>query len=89
MINAFGYAIQELLRRRPAHIIVQMIDELVTKTTMTELEHFFLISSWDVVCADASKERATVIANVPAQKAAAQRLVIAITTGTFAVEASE
>lgn len=89
MINAFGYAIQELLRRRPAHIIVQMIDELVTKATMTELEHFFLISSWDGVCADASKERATVIANVPAQKAAAQRLVIAITTGTFAVEASE
>lgn len=41
---------------------------------MTELEDFFLISSWDGVCADASKERATVIASVPAQKAAAQGL---------------
>ncbi|RSC60586.1 hypothetical protein [Citrobacter amalonaticus] len=48
MINAFGFAIQELLRRRPAHIIVQMIEELVTKATMTELEDFFLISSWEV-----------------------------------------
>ncbi|HFG2882228.1 DGQHR domain-containing protein [Citrobacter amalonaticus] len=83
MINAFGFAIQELLRRRPAHIIVQMIEELVTKATMTELEDFFLISSWGGVCADTSKERATVIASVPAQKAAALRLVAAITTGTF------
>lgn len=89
MINAFGYAVQELLRRRPAHIIVQMIEELVTKATMTELEDFFLISSWDGVCADASKERATVIASVPAQKAAAQRLAMAITAGTFAMETAQ
>ncbi|EFN6540577.1 DGQHR domain-containing protein [Salmonella enterica subsp. enterica serovar Typhimurium] len=89
MINAFGYAVQELLRHRPAHIIVQMIEELVTKATMTELEDFFLISSWDGVCADASKERATVIASVPAQKAAAQRLAMAITEGTFAMEAAQ
>lgn len=89
MINAFGYAIQELLRHRPVHIVVQMIEELVTKSTMTELENFFLISSWDGVCADASKERATVIACVPAQKAAAQRLSMAISTGTFAVEAAQ
>ncbi|MDX7393860.1 DGQHR domain-containing protein [Citrobacter freundii] len=89
MINAFGYAVQELLRHRPAHIIVQMIEELVTKATMTELEDFFLISSWDGVCADASKERATVIASVPAQKAAAQRLAMAITAGTFSMEAAQ
>lgn len=89
MINAFGYAVQELLRRRPAHIIVQMIEELVTKATMTELEDFFLISSWDGVCADARKERATVIASVPAQKAAAQRLAMAITAGTFSMEAAQ
>ncbi|EEW1924042.1 DGQHR domain-containing protein, partial [Escherichia coli] len=83
MINAFGYAMQELLRHRPAHIIVQMIEELVTKSTMAELEDFFLISSWDGVCADASKERATVIASIPAQKAAAQELALAITAGAF------
>ncbi|MCX8985056.1 hypothetical protein [Citrobacter portucalensis] len=71
------------------HIIVQMIEELVTKATMTELEDFFLISSWDGVCADVSKERATVIASVPAQKAAAQRLAMAITAGTFAMEAAQ
>lgn len=89
MINAFGYAIQELLRRRPAHIIVQMIEDLVTKATMTELENFFLISSWDGVCADASKERATVIASIPAQKAAAKRLVAAISTQAFIGEAAQ
>lgn len=89
MINAFGYAMQELLRHRPAHIIVQMIEELVTKATMTELEDFFLISSWDGVCADASKERATVIASVPAQKAAGQRLAKVIATGTFTVESAQ
>ncbi|MEG9766770.1 DGQHR domain-containing protein [Enterobacter hormaechei] len=79
MINAFGYAMRELLRHRPAHIIVQMIEELVTKATMAELEDFFLISSWDGICADTSKERATVVANVPAQKAAAKRLALVIT----------
>lgn len=89
MINAFGYAMQELLRHRPAHIIVQMIEELVTKATMDELEDFFLISSWDGVCADASKERATVIASIPAQKAAAQGLAMAITTGTFSARSAK
>lgn len=89
MINAFGYAMQELLRHRPAHIIVQMIEELVTKATMTELEDFFLISYWDGVCADASKERATVTASVPAQKAAGQRLAKVIATGTFTVESAQ
>lgn len=89
MINAFGYAMQELLRHRPAHIIAQMIEELVTKSTMAELEDFFLISSWDGVCADASKERATVIASIPAQKAAAQGLAMAITAGTFSARSAQ
>ncbi|MDD8662733.1 DGQHR domain-containing protein [Escherichia coli] len=89
MINAFGYAMQELLRHRPAHIIVQMIEELVTKSTMAELEDFFLISSWDGICADASKERATVIASIPAQKAAAQGLALAITTGEFSARSAQ
>lgn len=84
MINAFGYAIQELLRHRPAHIIVQMIEELVSKATMLDLENFFHISSWSGICANTDKERATVIASIPAQKAAARRLVKVIIEQKFA-----
>lgn len=80
MINAFGYAIQELLRHRPAHIIAQMIEELVNNSTMSELENFFFISSWSGVCASTDKERATIIASVASQKAAAIRLIQAITS---------
>ncbi|WP_423731649.1 DGQHR domain-containing protein [Hafnia paralvei] len=83
MINAFGYAMQELLRHRPAHIIAQMIEELVNNSTMSELENFFLISSWSGVCASTDKERATVIASVASQKAAAIRLIQAITSKSF------
>ncbi|EMN5401269.1 DGQHR domain-containing protein [Enterobacter kobei] len=86
MINAFGYAIQELLRHHPVHAITLMIEQLVSNATMSELEDFFLISSWSGVCANTEKERATVISNVPAQKAAARRLVKAITTKTFTLE---
>lgn len=86
MINAFGYAIHELLIHHPVRSVVLMIEELVNKATMSDLENFFLISSWSGVCANTEKERATVIAGVPAQKAAAQRLIVAINTGTFSVE---
>lgn len=87
MINAFGYAMQELLRHRPAHIIVQMIEELVNNSTMSELENFFLISSWSGVCASTEKDRATVIASVASQKAASVRLIQAITAKSFEVAA--
>lgn len=85
MINAFGYAIQELLKRNPTHAVVQMIDDLVEKATMADLENFFLISNWSGICASTEKERATVIASVPAQKAAGQRFVAAINSGSFVV----
>lgn len=85
MINAFGYAIQELLRHHPVRGIVLMIEELVNNANMCELENFFLISSWSGVCASTEKERATVIASVASQKAAAVRLAKAITTKSFKV----
>ncbi|WP_194205782.1 DGQHR domain-containing protein [Superficieibacter sp. 1612_C1] len=85
MINAFGFALQELLKHHPLHAVLLMIEELVAKATMQELENFFLISSWAGICANAEKDRATVIASVPAQKTAAHRLVMAIKEGTFDV----
>lgn len=88
MINAFGYAVRELIKHRPARGIVLLIEDLTTKSTSLDLENFFLISNWGGVCANTDKERATVIASVPAQKSAAQRLVQVINNGTFALEAS-
>lgn len=88
MVNAYGYAIQELLRRHPVRGIVLMIEELVTKANAAELEDFFLISAWSGVCANTEKERATVIASVPAQKAAARRLVAVITARTLTAATS-
>ncbi|WP_279047302.1 DGQHR domain-containing protein [Cedecea davisae] len=89
MINAFGFAMQELLKHHSVRGIALMIEELATKSTIMDIENFFLISSWAGVCANTEKERATVIASVPAQKAAAQKLVAAIKTGKFTMEASD
>lgn len=86
MINAFGYAMQELLKHYPVRSIVLMIEELTSKATSFDLENFFMISNWGGVCANTEKERATVIASVPAQKAASVKLAQAITTKSFRVE---
>lgn len=86
MINAFGYAMQELLKHYPVRSIVLMIEELTSKATSFDLENFFMISNWGGICANTDKERATVIASVPAQKAASVKLVQAITTKSFRVE---
>lgn len=86
MINAFGYAMQELLKHYPVRSIVLMIEELTSKATSFDLENFFMISNWGGICANTEKERATVIASVPAQKAAAVKLAQAITTKSFRVE---
>lgn len=87
MINAFGYAMQELLKHYPVRSIVLMIEELTSKATSFDLENFFMISNWGGICANTEKERATVIASVPAQKAAAVKLTQAITTKSFRVAA--
>lgn len=89
MINAFGYAISELLRHHPVQGIVLMIEELVSKATMSDLENFFLISSWSGICSSTIKERATVITGVQAQKAAAHKLITAISTKTFKTKTTE
>lgn len=87
MINAFGYAMQELLKHYPVRSIVLMIEELTSKATSFDLENFFMISNWGGICANTEKERATVIASVPAQKAAAVKLAQAITAKSFKVTA--
>lgn len=85
MINAFGYAVQHLLADNSARDVVGMIDALVQSTGTADREDFFLATNWGGICVNANKERPTVIANVAAQKAAAERLVTAFTRKTLQV----
>ncbi|HCB0697259.1 TPA: DGQHR domain-containing protein [Klebsiella pneumoniae] len=75
MINAFGYAVQRLMDEHSIVDIVQMIEELSNNAGSSEMEDFFLISRWGGICVNAEKERPTIIASIPAQKAAAELLV--------------
>ncbi|STW30683.1 Uncharacterised protein [Klebsiella michiganensis] len=68
MINAFGYAVQRLSEGRGVRGVTLMIEDLVMNTGIAEREDFFLISSWDGICASCEKARPTVIANVSAQR---------------------
>ncbi|ECA5248670.1 DGQHR domain-containing protein [Salmonella enterica subsp. enterica serovar Lomalinda] len=75
MINAFGYAVQRLMVDHSIVDIVRMIEDLASNAGSSEMEDFFLISRWGGICANTEKDRPTIIASVPAQKAAAERLV--------------
>ncbi|EEU9533591.1 DGQHR domain-containing protein [Escherichia coli] len=75
MINAFGYAVQRLMTDHSIRDITVMIEDLALNTNPEEMEDFFMISRWGGICVNTEKERPTIIASVPAQKAAAERLV--------------
>lgn len=75
MINAFGYAMQSLLSAHSVSEVLELLKTFVLNADLAERENFFLISNWGGVCANTDKEKPTVIANVAAQKAAAERLV--------------
>lgn len=75
MINAFGFAIQHLLAEHSVSEVLEMLRALIINDSLSAREDFFLISNWGGICASTDKEKATVIANVAAQKAAADRLV--------------
>ena len=75
MINAFGYAVQRLMAENSIVDIVQMIETLANDVGSSAMEEFFLISKWGGICANTAKEKPSVIANVAAQKAAAEILV--------------
>lgn len=79
MINAFGYAMQTLLAEHSVDEVTQIVYGFINGAGLAERESFFLISNWGGICANTEKEKATVIANVAAQKAAADRLVKVLT----------
>ena len=83
MINAFGYAVQRLMADHSIVNIVQMIEDLASNAGTSEMEDFFLLARWGGVCVNAEKDRPTIIASVPAQKSAAERLVSVIRNGAL------
>lgn len=78
MINAFGYAVQQLLKEHQIKEVINLIFSLADKTDTWEKENFFKIPNWRNICVDVSKDKPSIIANVSAQKAAAAMLVSVI-----------
>ncbi|EEW7518328.1 DGQHR domain-containing protein [Escherichia coli] len=83
MINAFGFAVQQMMVNHSIAEITSMIEKLCATTSSAEREDFFLIDNWAGICTKASQEKLSVIANVAAQKAAANRLIQAFTKGSL------
>lgn len=86
MINAFGYAVQQMMVNHSIKEIISMIETLCANTDFAERENFFLMDNWVGICTKASQEKLSVIANVAAQKAAANRLIQAFTKGSLGAE---
>ncbi|EPQ4686384.1 DGQHR domain-containing protein [Citrobacter freundii] len=89
MINAFGYAMQTLLAEHSVDEVTGMIEGLVNSAALAEREDFFLIGNWGGVCANTEKDKPTVIANVAAQKAAADRLVKVVSQESLTVNVED
>lgn len=79
MINAFGYALQRLLADHTVREVIAMIEALAMATGTADREDFFLMTNWGGICTNTDKDKPTVIANVAAQKAAAERLALVFT----------
>ncbi|EBZ6776919.1 DGQHR domain-containing protein [Salmonella enterica] len=83
MINAFGYAIAELLKANTVNSVISMVENLAVNTDTWQKESFFLNENWSGVCVDYSGNRPVIIANAAGQRAAAAHLINAIKRGSF------
>ncbi|EGH9360812.1 DGQHR domain-containing protein [Salmonella enterica] len=83
MINAFGYAVADLLKDNDVNKVVSLIETLSMSTDNWQKEKYFLIENWTGVCVDASKDNPVIIANVQGQRSAAMRLISLIKNGSF------
>ncbi|EBG5498726.1 DGQHR domain-containing protein [Salmonella enterica] len=81
MVNAFGFAVQELLENMTVLSLCQRLKDMAAQTSRRERDDFFLYSQWQGLCV--SKETGKIMANIRGQRAAATRLVSAIKSGTF------
>ena len=76
MINAFGFAIKELLGEMTVSELTERLDKMGDKTKMSSRDNYFVYTNWIDSCV--SRETGKIIASVKGQRAAAVHLVKAI-----------
>lgn len=56
MINAFGFAVQQMMVNHSIAEITSMIEKLCATTSSAEREDFFLMDNWAGICTKASQK---------------------------------
>lgn len=81
LVNAFGFAVQELLESMTVYQVCERLDEMVDCSSRRERDDFFLYEHFAGLCV--SRETGKIIANIRSQRAAATRIVAAIKAGSY------
>lgn len=83
MLNAFGYAVQQLLEQHEPDCVIDMVNTLAASADLQTREAYFLSTRWEGICVNTSKARPTLMANAAAQKMAAAELVSVLERGAL------
>lgn len=83
MLNAFGYAVQQLLEQLEPDSVIDKINTLAASADLQAREAYFLAARWEGICVNTSKARPTLMANAAAQKAAAAELASVLQRGAL------
>ncbi|KAB1469134.1 DGQHR domain-containing protein [Cronobacter sakazakii] len=80
-INAFAWAVRQLLDSLPISEIVRRIEALAMQATWKDRDNYFSIEKWAGICVDAS--RLTLRSDVRSQKMAGQCIADSLLNGRF------
>lgn len=83
MLNAFGYAVQQLLEQHEPDSVIDMVNTLAASADQEAREAYFMAARWEGICVNTSKDRPTLMANAAAQRLAASELLSALERGTL------
>lgn len=83
MVNAFGFAVQELLESMPVEVLVERLHNMAASTPRRVRDDFFLYPKWSGLCV--STETGKVVANISSQRAAATRIVNAVNASSYTI----
>ncbi len=83
MVNAFGFAVQELLETMTAPELSERLRSMSAASTRRERDDFFLYEKWSGLCV--SSETGKIVANIRSQRSAATRLIEAIKAGSYSI----
>lgn len=85
-VNAFGWAVFNLLESMPVRDVVRAIEQLAMQATNSEGDSYFEYANWKNICVD--PERLTIKADVAAQKKAGLAFAQSISSGKMLIELS-